>query len=126
MDEMLFNVHCTVAPSAWGVTSQLMEKVLSHIGANGEMDTVKKKEKGHISDIRHTRVVGFLWDLRAGLCFYTLDNSEHDLVFNNPICSLHPAREKSSILQLHTVDLQAVIAPFEAIVGAVYTRGLFV
>lgn len=56
MGEMLFNDHCTVAPSASGVTSQLMEKGLSHTGADGEMDTAKK---GHISDIRHTPVVGF-------------------------------------------------------------------
>lgn len=56
--------------------------------------------------------------------FFTLNYSEHDLVFDKPVCILHPAREKPSVLLTHAAYLQAVIASFELVVGASYALGI--
>lgn len=64
--DLLFKVHFTAAPSAGGVTRQLMENSLSHTGTDGEMDTRKKKEKK--KRIFLTSVEFFRRGLRAGLC----------------------------------------------------------
>lgn len=102
-----------------------MENWLSHSGTDGEIDTVKKTGIFLASDteIMFQLFTQIWW---RAFFFFTLDYSEHDLVFDKPICILHPANEKPGVLLPHIAYLQAVITFFVLVVGASYTLGIFV
>lgn len=96
-----------------------MEKLLSHIGTDGETDT------GNGTDMAIGHALGVFAEIFS-CWFLTLDYPEHDLLLNHPGHALHHAGEESGILHLHPGDVQAVVASFVLLVGAPHALVPFV